>query len=165
MGVFCLARRLFLFFHLCIFSPHIPASEGLSQHRKGYYNIGRVITAKQAIFRPYFARMRTLNLKKRCFSSVRPPFRRVLPCFCNFALYLGLRRVKEQVGKLQGRFRNTRIQEEENTFFPGGLCPVYLTVLKLTLPCRLPTCSLFLRIQAWRRSCVWVGLAVYKRND
>jgi len=58
----------------------VPTSEGVIPTSEGY------ILTKQANLRPYFARMRTLNLENRRFSSMRPPFWRLLRHFRHSAL-------------------------------------------------------------------------------
>jgi hypothetical protein len=74
MGVFCLARRLFLLFHLCIFFRHMGTSEGVIPTSEG------CIPTKQANFGPYFARTNTLQTQNSRQSAF---FAQKTPCFGN----------------------------------------------------------------------------------
>jgi hypothetical protein len=79
MGVFCLDRRLFLLFHLFIFFHHMATSEGvIPTSEGGLLTSEGVILTKQAIFGPYFARMRTLQTQNSHQSVLFAP---KTPCF------------------------------------------------------------------------------------
>jgi hypothetical protein len=82
MGVFCLARRLLLLFHFCIFSRHMPTSEGCFPTSEGVILTSEgVILTKQAIFGRFFTRTNTLHRKKRRESVL---FAHKTPCFGHF---------------------------------------------------------------------------------
>jgi hypothetical protein len=82
MGVLFLDRRLFLLFHLFIFSRHMPTSEGVLPTSEGGFPTSEgVILTKQAILRPYFARTNTLQTQNSHQSALFAP---KTPCFGNF---------------------------------------------------------------------------------
>ena len=72
---------LLTFFHRTVYMFSFKQKRGSSQHRRGYYNIGGVITTKQANFRPYFARMRTRQHEK---ARGTPDLPIKTTRFCNF---------------------------------------------------------------------------------
>jgi hypothetical protein len=82
------------------FLSHILTSEGVIQTSEGCILTSEgVILTKQAFFRPYFARMRTRNLKNCRFSSIRPPLLGSLGGFRYTALYIRrLRAVHLDIG-------------------------------------------------------------------
>jgi hypothetical protein len=95
MGVFCLARRLFLLFYMSIHLSLIPTkqgglptSEGVVPTMEGVIPTSEgciltsegVILTKQAIFGPYFARTNTLKTQNSHQSAL---FAQKTPCFGN----------------------------------------------------------------------------------
>ena len=92
MEAFCLARRLFLLFHLFIFSRHVPTKQGGIPTKQGCARPKQgVHFAKQANFRPYFARTGMRQHEKSSFFVHKTPVLRRFRCFLTLALiYCGL---------------------------------------------------------------------------